>query len=291
MRYEYTFWQQLLGNPWWLPGTWKPEKSDVLLRPLDESTVAASVPVAAPSTEWGECPIGIAPSSNVWQNSLGGIPLQQATTSKSDQWTVINPWMGNETRSVLVPVPNVGDRWIEGHPCIGGAWDRHWVGIGIDTITEVIMMDPLKRTLGEMAVYDRGGKLLSGRAITASGQALHRILLDRNDRPHAIGIALSNYGGGDGSVSAKNWAFPRCNQRVRLSLHRYQELMATAQTQEVKSFLTMFRDCGGYFHDRTSHDEKVISANVAYVSGAQWDGSTLYTLNNKIKMKDLEVAQ
>lgn len=292
-RFEYNWVQQLLNNPWWLfGGQWQPSASDVYTRPVDTRSVAASTPVSAPNEFWAECPIEVNPGAGVWLNSMGGLPIQQARSDANDSWTVINPWLGYEVRpNTPLPLPKAGERWVEGHPNIGGAWDRHWVGLLDDgTFVEAIMMDPVQRTIGEVARWSKDGKLIAGRSVTAGDLSLGQHLRNRNDAAHVGMLVLSDYGGMDGSMLARDWAFPRVGQHVRLGLARYNELMVEATTPEQRVWLQSARDYGWIIGDRSTSKPGVISAKEAYVAGAQWSGSSVPQLNNKVKLKHLEVV-
>jgi hypothetical protein len=287
--FEFTFWQQqtygwddfwkrMFGiAPWYAP------RCDVVSRPLDTARVAESVAVQWPDL-LKDRPLAIGASAGVWRNSMPGIPMQRVDPTKSDVWTRINPWLGYEvTPNMALPLPIAGARWVEGHPNIGGAWDRHWIGVHPDgrTVTEVILMDELKRTFAEVGTFI-DGKLASGHAVTAARVPLHSHLLKRGDAPHRMALGLTNYGGCDGHNN--DWVTPRCGQVFRLSLAAVNRVKAVIGDPEVHQFVDTLRNHGAVVHDIAGE------CGIGVVADAAWAGSRLGEVSKHVRMSDLELV-
>jgi hypothetical protein len=264
---------------------WVPPTSESRDRPLDTARVVASRPVEWPAG-YKDVRVGLEPSTAVWQGSMYGIPVQLVTPDAPvESYLEINPWLGNSLRSVDLPVPLAGDRWVEGNPTIGGAFDRHWLGHCPETGTvwEVIGLNKHLRTCLGAGVW-RDGSWIDGGPVCAGGVALSRILLDRYDPPHRLGLALNDYAGHDGS---KTWAFPRVGDVVRLSPAAGARLEALDGPSNTRwSFIRSAVDHGFVIYDRSGMPEP--GAGIGWIAGAQWDGNTLADLD--IRLGDLELV-
>lgn len=296
--HEYTWIQQFTNNwagwpTWLIPewARWSPPRADYPydIRHLDRTTVADSTSIPWPDSLAAQ-PLVMPATPGVWLNSSPGLPIQRSGPVH-EPYTEINPWAGNSVRNITLPFPDdPRGRWIEGHPGIGGGWDRHSILIDPSTgVThEAIGTDTLRRTVLASGVW-LNGKLVSGTPVTHSGLALHPYLLDRFDEPHRLALGLTDYGprldGTPSDGSGNNWAFPRPGQVVRLSLAAYHRILSFNLPIECQVVAAMLHTHGAVIHDRTTG----INA-LAQVAGTQWTGTTLPLLTDHLVLADLELV-
>jgi hypothetical protein len=296
--HEYTAWQQTTVQwaPFWrwlfqVP-EWIPAACDVKHRPVDTTTVGVSRPVEWPAG-WADTVIHSNPTADLtWDKmSLRGYPMQRARPDRSERFQLNNTYTG-ELRDVYLPGPSGSlGWWTESMPArdaIGSdnVWDRHWIGVQDDgTVFEAIQLrrSPVRGVLG-YSVWNADGRLIEGRPVTAAGIALHRLVYDRFDTPHRLGLAIANYSGGDGD---KDWPFPRCGDWVRLSAAALDRVHASKPTAEVLSFAEMLHTHGAVIFDRGGDGNKP-GGSFAFTAGAQWAQRPLQALS--LTFNDLEVV-
>lgn len=282
-RYQLT-WQQQAFPMWlqWLfgvPPFTAPRVDADLRRTLDTTQAEWSDPYPWPA-DAVNVRLQTNPSGQPWANSLGGIPVQSVPVApRWESRLELNFWgLHNGTRQV--PLPSVGERWIEGHPSIGGAWDRHWCGTDGVTSWEALGWDDVRRTMGGWAVW-RDGKVIEGYAVTRGKVSLVSGLWDRFDPPHRLLMWMSGF---DELGSRPGW--PEAGQVFRLSESAYLREMAKATTADAVQLLQSLRWFGAIFHDRNASHTP--AAGIAYVSGAQWNGHGCAGVT--ITLADLEVV-
>lgn len=296
--HEYTSWQQT--TVWWAPfwrwlfqvPDWSPATCDVKQRPLDTTTVGSSRPVEWPEG-WAATQVGTNPTADLSYDrmSLSGYPMQRARPDRSERFTLNNTYTG-EVRDIYLPGPvSPLGWWTESMPArdaLGsdGVWDRHWIGVQDDGTTfEAIQLrrSPLRGVLS-YGVWSPDGRLIEGRPVTAGGVAIHRLVYDRFDQPHRLGLAVSNYAGADGS---KDWPFPRCGDWVRLSAAALDRVHTSKPTAEVLTFAEMLHTHGAVIFDRGGDGNKPGGA-FAFTAGAQWAQRPLQSLS--LTFGDLELV-
>jgi hypothetical protein len=283
MRYSYLWTQQFL--PSWLQRLfgvppWRPQRADAdLRRPLDTTKVEASEPYPWPADAAG-VRLNVNPQAEPWMGSMGGIPVQAVPPEpRWESRLELNFW-GLHNGSRQVPLPSVGERWIEGHPLVGGTWDRHWCGTDGVTCWEALGWDDVRRTMGGWAVW-RNGQVVEGYAVTRGKVSLVAGLWDRFDPPHRLLMWMS---GIDEQGSAPGW--PEAGQVFRLSEAAYLRELNKAETVDAIQLLQSLRVYGATFHDRNAN--RTPAAGIAYVSGAQWAGHGCGRI--AIQLSDLEVV-
>lgn len=284
---EFTWAQSLTQNwPGWLRGLlgvrdWTPPKSDIVERPLDTRQVVESVSVDWPASH-RTLRVDTNANATVWAGSLPHVPAQRvAPNAPMVTFTEINPWLGNATRRVQLPVPVQGAWWVEGNPTIGGAWDRHWFGHCPETGVsfEVIGVNVAAKTCLSSSRW-RNGELIDGHASIASGSQWLSKAWNRGDPPHRLSLVMDDYGGGDGT---RIWQFPRCGDVVRLSHDAFVRLGEGADPEQL-AFLAALYVCGAEIADRSHAPSPSVKA--VFVAGSQWAGSTLPLLD--VRVVDLE---
>ena len=220
----YSAAQQITGGG----GSWGVPRWQAPLAPnppltRDRSLVVRSTPVEWPAAI-GKVAVMNGSQSVPWLASLSGMPLN--VSSPATPWrfvTTQSPWFPRMSRRVQVPV----DPWIEGHPRVPlfpwdvgpGAWDRHCIIVGPDSIIEMIGFDPRYNTCLGYAEIGLDGALLPGSdGWMCAGQvsiARHTITADSFTNPHVSGIVIPDYSGWDGSLPAG--VFPKVGDRLRLA--------------------------------------------------------------------------
>lgn len=284
--YSYNFWQQVLP---FLRGSWTcPPGDDVKDRVVDTTRVVASTPYNWP-VDLKDARIGFNASSQVWDGSVAGIPIQRVPATNRSWWT----FMENNTytgyiKQRKVPVPIGGAFWTEGNPNADGAWDRH-----------VLLVCPETREAWEMIrvtlnpgaytgnclvwAYYKDGNLVDGTHACAAQTSMSKIFLAPNDAPHRLAIGMTNYVGWDGTKDPTS-GWPRCGDVLRFSAAAVKRLTSYATTDEQKNFITSGKDFGFVIYDRGG------THVFQQQSGARWDRSSLKYLP-PITYSDLELAQ
>jgi len=283
--YSYNFWQQIFP---FLRGSWVCPKADpVNDRVVDTTKVNASTPYKWPD-DLKDVQLRFNASSQVWDGSVAGIPIQRVPATNRKWWTFTE---NNTYKGTIidrkVPVPTSGAFWVEGNPNRDGAWDRH-----------VLLVCPETREAWEMIRvtldsgnyrgncltwgYYKDGVLVDGTHACAAQQSMSRIFLAQGDKPHRLAIGMTNYVGWDGTKDPSS-GWPRCGDVLRLSESSFNRLTAAAMTQEQKDFLISARDYGFVIYDRGG------THVFQQQSGANWDTSSLRNLP-AIRYSDFELV-
>jgi hypothetical protein len=277
--YSYTFWQQVLP---FLRGSWvHPPGDQVADRRLNTAKVAAAEPFAWPA-ELRSQQVSFDAGQPPWEGSVAGFPIQRvpARDRQWRTWTENNTYTGRVTQR-LIPVPQGNVEWVEGNPNADGAWDRHVLLVCPETreAWELIRANPDLRTCLVYAHWI-DGKLVEGMPVNAGQVMQTGILLGRDDPPHRMGLAMTNYVGWDGTMPESS-GWPRCGDVFRLRREALERIVVAAgATAEQRAWANAAHVHGFVLYDRGGKHAFVQQA------GTRWADTSLRQL--AVTLGDLE---
>lgn len=314
--------QLTYGWPHWArkafraPPKWTAPYCDVgAERHVDEHIVRASEPV-----QWGpwtDAPLDCSPPRvTPWQGSAQGQCVQAGSDDRVTV-TVNNPYGGilvtggtptvrkSGPYTVSIPRPVRGDFGVEGWPNGGNTGDRHLYLIEADgTAHEMIWFNPSNPLVpggiscSSYARYAADGTIMHrldpGGSVVKGQVPLTRLLWNRGDRPHRVGVVFTNLSntwdgsvddhfvrhGGKGSDGTLATRYPAYGHWYRLSQAAFIRASVGASPEQA-DMLSALRDYGMVTYDRGG-DEKVHRASIGMIGGAQWTGSRLGGLDVRV---------
>lgn len=220
--------------------------------------------------------------------SLRGIPMEAVPTDAPLVDVLV--YSPNHGRPRIERVPLPYRPWIEGHPHVGGEFDRHWVGVYPDgSGWELIQLSWIPFFGGlwqaqECSQWSAKGEVISGYPVTAGRRRLADMVVTKAALAACAGpagLVLNNYAGGDGTLSGPG--VPRCGDHV---VYR-----PTADTKRPGGDAGLMFDIatgpGLVIFDRGGN-AAVPSGNIPTQSGAHWAGSNIADLS--IPMARLELV-